>query len=338
MENTKQSKQSLGSKWLYWKQSADNLLKMGHCAPTVMQTLLDVSGTQKEWLVKLSAGMPGGIGNTGFECGAFTSPLALMGLRYGLRQGDSSLPAIFDRGHALCKHFLTCHKTLHCKQIRGKDRFPKHCIRPVCLSPQLFLASMTNNNEDAIPPEARESYRRIYSHWVEENFHCAKAVFGDLQYTTAEHQELFDALSAFMGGTLCMGMTCSAFAAGVMAVGLRSGEIENSPPRVIRMLGRMTFGGNAFDENINKFNRPMNAGYRMSKWFRQEFGSTQCLTITGCDFSTKTGVSKYINSDCVMRCKEITIRVAEMVQKTLVDLGAIQSTSTKRAAILRLQN
>jgi len=310
---------------------------MGHCAPTVMQTLLDVSNSEKEWLVKLSAGMPGGIGNTGFECGAVTSPLVLMGLRYGLREMDRGLPVIIGRGHALCQHFLKCHKTLQCKQIRGKDRFPKHCIRPVCLAPEMFMATDANHSPAAIPPETRESYLRIYSHLVEKNFHCAKIVFDHLQYTAAEHPELFDAVSAFIGGTLFMGMTCSAFAAGVMAIGLRTGEIENSPSRVIRMLSRMTFGGNAFDESINKFNRPMNAGYRMSKWFTKEFGSTQCRAITGCDFSTHTGVSKYIESNCVTRCREITEKVAERVQKILTDLDDIQRASTNSAVISPLQ-
>ena len=320
MENIEQSGQSLRSKLLYWKQSAANLFRMGHCAPTVMKTLLDLSGTQKEWLVKLSAGMPGGIGNTGVECGALTSPLTLMGLEYKLQTGDDTLPVVFDHGLAYCQRFLQCHKTLHCKQIRGNDRFPKHCIRPVCLSPQLFMASISNHNPDAISPETKESYRRLYSHWVSENFHCAQAVFHRLQYTPAEHEELFNAVSAFMGGTLFMGLTCSAFTAGVMAVGLRSGEIENSPARVIRLLFRMTFGGNAFDDKINKFNRTMNTGYRMSKWFAKEFGSTQCQGITGCNFSTGDGVGKYIESNCVMRCRAIAAKVAEKVQETLAAL------------------
>jgi hypothetical protein len=333
METTKQLQQNLRARLMYWKQSAANLVRMGHCAPTVMQTLLDVSGTPKEWLVKLSAGMPGGIGNTGFECGAMTSPLALMGLHYGLREGDDSLPLIFDHGYALCQQFLKCHRTLQCKQIRGKDRFPKHCIRPVCLSPQLFMASISDDSRATIPPETREAYRRIYSHWVEEKFHCAQAVFDGLHCTTPEHQELFDAVSAFIGGTLFMGMTCSAFAAGVMAVGLRSGEIEDSPARVIRMLSRMTFGGNAFDENINKFNRSMNTGYRMSKWFAHEFGSTQCQAITRCDFSTESGVSKYIEGDGVNRCREITEKVAERVQKVLTGLETVRSALPDHAAI-----
>lgn len=326
MENTKQSQLPLRSKWTYWLRSASNLIHMGHCAPTVMQTLLDVFGMQKQWLVRLSAGMPGGIGNTGFECGAMTSSLALMGLYYGLLDGQDNLPVIFNHGHALCQNFVACHKTLHCKQIRANDRFPKHCIRPVLLSPQLFASSVVDKSPYAVPAEIRKSYQRMYSHLMENNFHCAKAVLDHLQFTTAEHPELFDAVSAFMGGTLFMGMTCSAFAAGVMAVGLQISEIESSPSRVIRMLMRMTFGGNAFDEKINKFNRPMNTGYRMSKWFVQEFGSTQCRAITGCDFSTQAGVSKYITSNCVNSCREITLKVAEKVRETLTGLGAIRST------------
>jgi hypothetical protein len=50
------------------RRSLWNLLRMGPCAPTVMQTLLDASDTEAEWLVKLTAGLPGGVGNTGAEC------------------------------------------------------------------------------------------------------------------------------------------------------------------------------------------------------------------------------------------------------------------------------
>ena len=40
------------------RRSLWNLLRMGHCAPAVMQTLLDASDTEAEWLVKLTAGLP----------------------------------------------------------------------------------------------------------------------------------------------------------------------------------------------------------------------------------------------------------------------------------------
>ncbi len=61
-----------------------NLLKMGHCAQAVMQTILDLGNTKEEWLVRMTTGLPGGIGNTGLECGGITSPLIQSGLEHGL--------------------------------------------------------------------------------------------------------------------------------------------------------------------------------------------------------------------------------------------------------------
>jgi hypothetical protein len=298
----------------YYRYALANLIKMGHCAPTVMQTILDISSAEKEWLVRLSAGMPGGIGNTGFECGGVTSPLVLLGTRFGLDNDDHHLPVIFDKGHYLCQSFLTCHRTLQCREIRGKDHFPRHCIPPVLRSPGLFMDTLDGNHHDPIPPSNREAYSMLYSYMVKSNFHCAKAVLVHLGYRPDKDTELFDATSAFMGGTLFMGRTCSAFTAGVMAIGLQTGEIEDSPLRVIRLLAIMTAGGNAFDEKINKFNRSMNRGYKLSRWFAKEFGSTQCQEITHCDFSDLTGVNNYIEGDRITRCKQITEKVAVKVQ------------------------
>jgi hypothetical protein len=241
----------------------------------------------------------------------------LYGLQDGLCEDDHGLPVIFDKGHAHFQYFLTCHKTLNCREIRGKDRFPYHCIGPVTHSPELFMAALDGNQQEAIPAARKVSYSRLYSHLVENDFHCAQAVFTHLGYTSIENQDLFDAVSAFIGGTLIMGTTCSAFTAGVMAIGLRAGEIENSVPRVIRLLALMTFGGNAFDERINKFNRSMNNGYRMSKWFVKEFGSTQCQAITQCDFSDMTGVSNYVAGEQITKCRTIAGKVAEKVQTIL---------------------
>jgi hypothetical protein len=83
------------------RRSMSNLLRMGHCAPTVMQTLLDASDTEAEWLVKLTAGLPGGIGNTGAECGGVTAPLVLIGLRHARDPMHDGLPPVIDKGHDL---------------------------------------------------------------------------------------------------------------------------------------------------------------------------------------------------------------------------------------------
>ncbi len=303
--------------WTYRRRGFSNLLRMGHCAPTAMRTVLDVSSADKEWLVKLSAGMPGGIGNTGHECGAVTSPLAVMGTQHGLREVDRGLPVIFDRGHAFCRDFLACHRTLQCREIRTKEGFPRQCLGPVLRSAELWRGAHDDAGSDAIPEGTRAGYARLYSHFVDNGFHCAQAVLSHLGYAPTEQRELFDAASPFMAGTLFMGRTCSAFTAGVMAIGLRDGEIENSRLRVIRLLAIMTVGGDAFDDRLNKFNASMNRGNRLAKWFASEFGSTQCRKITGCDFSDSAGVSRYIDGEQVTNCRAIARKVAEQVELML---------------------
>ena len=333
--HTQTQSTELRANWAYRRQGFTNLLHMGHCAPTAMRTILDVTAQDEEWLVRLSAGMPGGIGNTGHECGAFTSPLVLMGIRLGLEAPNGEapngeLPVIFEKGHALHADFLACHKTLQCKEIRGKDKFPLHCIAPVLRSAELYQHALqdgdpaggeeaaipgTGHPEAALTAERRAATTRLYSHLREVEFHCARAVLLQLGYTQEANPALFDAVSAFIGGTLFMGETCSAFTAGVMAAGLRHGEIENSIPRVVRLLAIMTVGGNAFDERLNKFNASMNWGYSLSKWMRKEFGSTQCRAITGCDFATMEGVEKFVEEGKVERCREVVEGVAGRVRE-----------------------
>lgn len=294
-----------------------NLLHMGHCAPAVMQTVLDINHTEQEWLVKLMAGMPGGIGNTGFECGAITSPLVILGLRHGLAEMCDGLPLIFDKGHAYYQHFLEENAASFCKDIQIPGRVPVRCIHCVRHSPELLAEIIASDNRYAIPAEQREAFSNLYAHLRQYDFHCAQAVFQQLSHTMPVNQELLDATSAFLGGTLFKGITCSAFAAGVMAIGLKIGEIENSYLRVMRMLELMVSGGDAFDDSINKFNPSMNTGHRLSKWFRREFGSTRCQVITQCDFSSAAGVEKYITSDGISRCRRIARTVAEKLQNIL---------------------
>jgi hypothetical protein len=68
-----------------------------------MQTLLDASDTEAEWLAKLTAGLPGGIGNTGAECADVTAPLILIGLRHAGDPVHDGLPPVVDKGHDLLR-------------------------------------------------------------------------------------------------------------------------------------------------------------------------------------------------------------------------------------------
>ena len=130
-------------------------------------------------------------------------------------------------------------------------------------------------------------------------------------------QDVHDATTPFIGGTVLKGMTCSALTAGVMALGVTLGEVECSRLRVLRMIGRMAAGGDAFADDVNKFNRTMNLGHQLAKWFTGAFGSTQCRAITGCDFSTTVGVNQYIDTDGVARCQVIAQQVAARVERMI---------------------
>ena len=132
---------STKTKSVYRIRGLNNLLRMGHCAPAVMQTVLDINHTQREDLVTLMAGMPGGIGNTGFECGGITSPLVLLGLRHGLREMHDGLPRLFDLGHGYYQRFSDENAASFCKAIQN-PRLPVRCIHAVRHSPELLAESL----------------------------------------------------------------------------------------------------------------------------------------------------------------------------------------------------
>jgi hypothetical protein len=134
-------------------------------------------------------------------------------------------------------------------------------------------------------------------------------------------RELLDGTSGFIGGTVFKGLTCSAFTAGLMAVGVKLGEIEESYLRVIRMLATMIVGGNALADHMNKFNRLLNIGKRMSKWFTKEFGSTLCREVTQCDFCSLGNVHRYIEKGSVTTCKIIAEKVAKQAERIIKQKG-----------------
>jgi C_GCAxxG_C_C family probable redox protein len=303
-------------------RSLVNLSCMGHCAPTVMQSMLDVSETDAKWLVKLTAGLPGGIGNTGGECGGVTAPLVLLGLRHGLEAKGDLLPEIVYKGHDLLRRFAACHGTTLCRQIRGHARVPLRCVGVVRQAPGLCAQTMCSDCKGSISDDRKEAYARLYANWVEQGFHCAHAVFRRLGNAIPVTQDLLNGSSGFMGGTVFTGMTCSALTAGVMALGLALGEIENSRLRVLRMIATMAIGGAAFADKLNAFNKIMNLGALLSQWFAGEFGSTQCRAITHCDFSTPQGVRHYIESGGTLRCSAIAQSVAHKVQSIVTSRTA----------------
>lgn len=292
------------------RRSVGNLLRMGHCAPTVMKTLLDASGVTARWPVMLTAGRPGGIGNTGGECGGLTAPLVWLGLEHGRGETDDGLPVVVVAGHDLLVRFADTQGTTQCREIRGTSRVPLRCLGVVRQAPVTCAACLGAPVAGAVAPEARAAYRKISEHWNHRGFHCADAVLDAVGTSPpAPDEDLSDAVMAFMGGTLFTGMTCSALTSGVMALG----EIENSHARVARMIATMAVGGDAFADELNAFNRLMNLGHELSEWFEAEFGSTQCRALTRCDFASTPDVDDYIDRGATDDCARLARRVAERV-------------------------
>lgn len=311
-----------GARRAYRRRSFANLTRMGHCAPTVARTVVDVIGADGEWLVRLSGGLPGGVANTGAECGGVTAGLLLLGLRYGGRE-ERGLPVVVEKGRAYCSRFTTCNRSLLCSAILGERRVPWPCVKVMRRAPELLAETIAQDTSGAIPAAEREACAHLCAHLAGRGFHCAHAVLGRLERVLPITPELLAATAGFVGGTALQGMTCSALAAGVMAISLRTGAIEGSRPKVARMLLTMVTGGDALADGRNAFNASMRRGNALARAFVAEFGNTQCRALTDCAFSSEADVERYVTGRKVERCAAMAQRVAELVEAAIED-AAVQ--------------
>lgn len=301
----------------YRGRSLGVLLKRGHCAPSVMETILKISGVENKGLVKLAGGLPGGIGNTGNECGGITSPLFLLGLRLGVDETVQGLPVTILKSHRLFRSFVGRNATPFCREIRGPQGRLLPCIKAVVLSPEIYAEALSDDGLDAIADEAKEAYALLYAGFTKAGFHCARDVLRRISPEMSADRELEDGMRAFLGGTACLGLTCSALTAGIMLVGRQSAVIENSYLRVLRMIALMVTKRDAFADHINTFNVTMNIGNRMAAWFAAEFGSTQCRDITGTDLNSAADVRRFLSDGGVTKCRAITEKVAGKTREIL---------------------
>ncbi len=75
----------------------------------------------------------------------------------------------------------------------------------------------------------------------------------------------------------------------------------------------MALGRDATADRLNAFNPVMNRSHELAAWFREEFGSTQCRSLTRCDFGSTSGVREYVASDGTASCERIAHGVAARV-------------------------
>ena len=111
-----------------------NALKMGHCAPTVMQTLLEMRQRQTDGLVRAVGGLPG-IGGPG-ECGGVVSPLMVLALEDSQPTPAGEVPQSILRGQEYLRRFRELHGSVLCRDIG--EHCMRCCYRAIVLSPPLF--------------------------------------------------------------------------------------------------------------------------------------------------------------------------------------------------------
>jgi C_GCAxxG_C_C family probable redox protein len=298
------------------KRSLKNALQMGHCAPTIMQTLLESAHAEDPQLIKLVAGLPGGIGNQGAECGGVTATVLYLGL---VTSGDSSerMTTLLDVGRSYVERFEKMHGSLDCREI---NMGMKPCLKAICSSAKLLLDTAASPHP--APSAASASCRRSFDLLAGQGFHCANQVLGELPEVVGPDDRVFRAVSGLVGGTLMLGRTCSALTAGVLALGLRLGEIERSRPRVLMMMAKMMSGGDAMRDDVNGFNKAIHAGERLAGWFRATQGSIRCRELLGFD-SASASPADWLAQ--IPGCRKRATAVAGQVRRMLGDKGAIAS-------------
>jgi len=292
-----------------------NTLRRGHCAPAIMSTLVENAGFAGERWIKLTAGLPGGIGNFGSECGGVTASVLFLGMEYGDDILGEKIPRIITVGEEYLERFRKVHGAIDCREIRKPGSGIRPCLKAICLSPGMLMNLMKETivEEGGEKPEA---YRMLLSSLRSSGFHCVHSVLRELDDIIEVDDDLLRASWGFLGGTLLQGMTCGALTAGVLAIGSKIGEIEDSYCRVLRMQRMKMSGGDMMREDLNKFNRAINVSHGLVLWFEGEFGSTRCRDLVHTDFSSPREVSRFVRGG-MGRCRERAHRVADRVRVLL---------------------
>jgi C_GCAxxG_C_C family probable redox protein len=287
-----------------------NYRRMGHCAPSVMQSLLDINNIENNELVRISGAMAGGIGGPKMECGALTVPLMFLGFQKGVPSNAKDKLLIIREAHTYYNEFFHNNGSTICTNIR--DRRESGCWKAV----SGFYSSFMNSRENpsTLPAETEESYSNILKAFNDKGYHCSHSVLNKLNSHIGISRELYAVSWPFIGGIALLNRTCGALAAGVMALSSAEAKIETSYIRVARMNKMLKEDDNrALNNEINAFNRAINSGTELGTWFRKEFGSTTCLDICGYNFSQKKDVADYLSNNRMSRCSLITDKVADKV-------------------------
>jgi len=291
-------------------RTVNNMLRMGHCAPAIMQTLLEINGIQNNNMVLYAGAMAGGIAGSDMECGGLTAPLMFLGFQNTNFDDISNKLDLIRKAQSYVDEFNISNDSLICSRIRNKGM--PACRRTVYNFNKTFSKAIANPEE--IFDEREESYSLMLKAFENNKFHCAQSVLNSLNSDFQVTEELLDSSWLFIGGIAMLNRTCGALTAGVMALSSATAKIENSYSRVARMNRLLRDESNeAMNEEINNFNLSINRGEELGRWFRDEFGHTACNDIWGYNFSKIKDAENYISGQCMKQCEYIAGKVVQKV-------------------------
>jgi C_GCAxxG_C_C family probable redox protein len=295
-------------------RTINNVRRMGHCAPSIMQTVLDLNDIQNNNLVLCAGAMAGGIAGSTMECGALTAPLMFIGFRYNEIASISEKIDVICKAQSYVNKFTALNGSTICSRIRQGGS--QGCMKTIRTFYKPFSEALSNPAR--LSDETIESYSLLLKTFGDNKFHCAQNVFSNLNSNITITKELFDSSWAFVGGIALLNRTCGALAGGVLAISSATAKIENSYSRVARMNRLLRNGNNeAMNEEINNFNRSINFSEELGQWFRNEFGFTTCYDMWRLNFSSKKDVENYISGHCMLQCSYIAKKVAQKVNTML---------------------
>ncbi|HUX96612.1 MAG TPA: C-GCAxxG-C-C family protein [Bacteroidales bacterium] len=291
-------------------KTINNVLRMGHCAPSIMQTLLDINNIQNKNMVLNSGAMAGGIAGANTECGALTAPIMFLGFR---NKESAEIPdklELISKAQTYLNEFNAYNGSSVCSRIRHQGMHA--CRKAMYNFHDIYVRAISAPSR--LSEESKKSYSLLLKTFDENKFHCAHNVLNNIKDKIPVTKEMLDSTWLFIGGIAMLNRTCGALTAGVIALSSVSAKIEGSYSRVAKMnrLLRQR-NNNALNEEINNFNRAINYSEELGAWFRNEFGTTSCRDLWTYDFSKKKDTENYISGQCMRQCRYIAEKVGNQV-------------------------
>ena len=301
----------------YDMKSLTTYLKMGHCAPAVMDAILHFLDKKDDYMVQLSSGFPGGIGGLGYECGGITSSIMVLGMELGYNYNQREVPNIIKYGLLNIKKFKEKNQYIICSKIQNNGI--NACKNVIATAPKICLyCTRVDDPFIKIEIQSNKAYINILNYFQNNSFHCTHSVLYNLSNIIDINDKILRVSWGFVGGTLLQGLTCGALTAGVLAIGTKFGASKDKFSRVMKLMRMMKKNEDYNKENLNNFHKAMMISKDFGKWFEKEFGSSQCKEITQCNFSSCDDIDNYISNKKLNNCRKIVSKVSEKIEEILI--------------------